>query len=296
QTAFHMRYMDQFYWSVDGGTLLGYQMPVSIVGLWPERYVPGPNAYWDFGLIWEYCPQAEICVIGDSDEFTMLELRDKAVAEDQIVLGHPEKKEIAERMVTWVTPYQQHFLKFPLTLHEADLPPGIDDARTKLRSFVDEVMLHTPPLPSHIKHSQWEYHWTDFQDARRLPNRIRSWCKIRLQPAETAAIALTHLIRRTFEKTFGRLRVALEKVFAATSLAKTTLAHFVVNATPLAKFVAKGKTFALRVQRKTIAICRPFARIVGDRIVRPVFRRLGLEIVKSTTLLAIQKTANEATL
>ena len=129
QTAFHMRYADQFYWSVDDGTLLGYQMPVSIVGLRPERYVAKPNSYWDFGLIWEYCPHADVCVIGDSDEFTMLELRDKSVAEDQVVAGPPDKKAIAELMVTWVTPYQQHFLKFPLTLHDRDLPPDVGDAR-----------------------------------------------------------------------------------------------------------------------------------------------------------------------
>jgi O-methyltransferase len=34
---------------------------------------------------------------------------------------------------------------------------------------------------------------------------------------------------------------------------------------------------------------------VADRYIRPPLRRLGLEIVKSTTLLAIQQTANEAT-
>ena len=71
-------------------------------------------------------------------------------------------------MVTWVTPYQQHFLKFPLMLHDRDLPPDIEDALAKLRSFVDEVMSHTPTLPSHIKHFQWEYHWAPFQDARLL--------------------------------------------------------------------------------------------------------------------------------
>src|SRR5262249_38870868 len=80
----------------------------------------------------------------------------------------------AERMVTWVTPYQRHFLNFPLTLHDRGLSPKIDDARVKLRSFVDEVMTNAPPLPSHIKHSQWEYHWHGFQDARRLSSRIRS--------------------------------------------------------------------------------------------------------------------------
>ena len=51
-----------------------YQMPVSIVGLRPQRHVAEPSSYWDFGLIWEYCPDAEVCVIGDSDEFTMLDV------------------------------------------------------------------------------------------------------------------------------------------------------------------------------------------------------------------------------
>src|SRR6516225_1833465 len=117
QLSFHMRYADQFYWSVDDCTLIGYQMPVSIVGLRPERYVAKPNSYWDYGLIWEYCPRAEICVIGDSDDFMMLELRNKGVAQDQIIPGPADKKAIAERMITWVTLYQQYFLNFPLTLH-----------------------------------------------------------------------------------------------------------------------------------------------------------------------------------
>src|SRR5262245_210412 len=190
QTSFHMRYADQFYWSVDDTTLIGHQMPVSIVGLRPERYLSEPNSYWDFGLIWEYCPNSEVCVIGDSDEFLMMELREKSVAEDQVVLGPPNKQEIAERMVTWVTPYQRHFLQFPLTLHDRDLPPTVEDARLKLRSFVDEVMLKAPQLPSHVKHSQWEYHWATFQDARRLPSRIRSWGKTRLQHAATVAIPI----------------------------------------------------------------------------------------------------------
>src|SRR5262245_42083455 len=190
QLAFHMRYADQFYWSVDDSTLVGYQMPVSIVGLRPERYVAEPNSYWDFGLIWEYCPRAEICVIGDSDDFVMLELRDKGVAEDQVVPGPPNKQAIAERMVTWVTPYQRHFLNFPLTLHGRDLPPTVDDARVKLRSFVDEVMVHVPELPSHINHSQWEYHWRHFRDARRLSSRIRSWGKTRQQHVATVATSI----------------------------------------------------------------------------------------------------------
>jgi FkbM family methyltransferase len=279
QTSFHMRYADQFYWSVDDGTLIGYQMPVSIVGLRPKRYVAEPKSYWDFGLIWEYCPRAEISVIGNSDDFMMLELRDRSVAQDQIVPGPLDKKEVAERMVTWVTPYQRHFLNFPLTLHDRDLPPTVEDARVKLRSFVDEVMSNTPPLPSHIKHSQWEYHWAAFQDARRLPNRIRSWGKTRLQHLATAVTPVARVTQRAFRRTVvSPLRAKLRRI----------------------ELRAELRTIEPRVERKAIEIYKPFARVVGNQYVRPALRWLGLEIVKSTTLSALQKTANlwasEATL
>jgi hypothetical protein len=257
QIAFHMRYADQFYWSVDDRTLLGYQMPVSIVGLWPQRHVPEPNSYWDFGLIWEYCPQADFCVIGDSDEFTMLELRDDSVAQDQIALGPLNKTEIAQRMVTWVTPYQQHFLKFPLTLHEGDLPPDIDNAHDKLRSFVDEVMSHAPPLPSHINHSQWNYHYAEFHQARRVSSRVRSWARRKLL---LAVVPIGQLVR----------------------YCRKTIAHH-------------RRKVTLQAQQKAIELCKPILRIGIDRYVRPAFRQLGVELVKSSNLLNIYSRSQEAT-
>jgi hypothetical protein len=266
QTSFHMRYADQFYWSVDDTTLIGYQMPVSIVGLRPERYLLEPNSYWDFGLIWEYCPKSEVCVIGDSDEFLMMELREKSVAEDQVVLGPPNKQEIAERMVTWVTPYQQHFLKFPLTLHDRDLPPNIDDARSRLRSFVDDVMSHTPALPSHIKHSQWEYHWAAFHNARRISSRIRAlisragaWIKIRLAHARSVVI--------------DGIRGPVTAVSA-----------------PFVDIALAVRRQAYEFGRGT---CLPVAIAAGERLLGPMLRRLGLQIVKSRNLFELLKEKDE---
>ena len=259
QSAFHMRYADQFYWSVDEGTLLGYQMPVSIVGLRPQRHVPEPSSYWDFGLIWEYCPDAEVCVIGDSDEFTMLELRDRSVAEDQVVPGVPDKKAIAELMVTWVTPYQQHFLKFPLALHDRELPPSTDDARIQLRSFMNEVMSHAPTLPSHIKHSQWEYHWAAFHDARRLSSRIRAWIEIRFHAARS-------IVLNVIRSAIGPLNAALDRM-----------------------------TMALREKAYQIAHdrCRPAAVALGKRVIVPVLRSFGLQIVKTRTVNELIKKSEE---
>ena len=257
QTAFHMRYADQFYWSVDDSTLLGYQMPVSIVGLWPERHVAEPTSYWDFGLIWEYCPRADVCVIGNSDEFTMLELRDDNVAQDQIALGPLDKAEIAQRMVTWVTPYQQHFLKFPLTLHERDLPSGIDEIRAKLQSFVDEVISNAPPLPSHIKHPQWEYHYAQFHDARRVSSRIQCWMR-------------------------GKLMVAVMPFAQFARYCRKRIARHC-------------RKVILLAQERAIDLGKPIVRIGIDRCVRPALRRLGAEVVTSTNLLDIYLRSQEAT-
>ena len=175
QDAFHLYQADQFYWALDDDTLLGHQMPVSIVGMRPERFLPEPNSLWDHGLISELCPTADVNVLGDSDEFLMLELRSGDVAADQIVRGRPDPKELANRMITWVTPYQASFARRPLTLHAANLPPSTEQARLELDNYVAAVLSHAPPFPSHLDHPQWMYHWPNFMRARHafLSSRLR---------------------------------------------------------------------------------------------------------------------------
>src|SRR5262245_8409582 len=167
QSAFHIRYMEQFYWLLDDATLLGHQMPVAIVGLRPECYVAEPNSYWDHGLMREFCPTAAPDVIGDSDEFLMIELREQDVAHDQILPGWPQARELGERMISWVTPYQRDFARYPLTLHAGELPADIEEGRRRLSAFVDEVLSYVPAdLPSHVLHPQWTYHLAGFTAAR----------------------------------------------------------------------------------------------------------------------------------
>jgi hypothetical protein len=84
---FHARYATQFYRRVDEDTLLGHQMPVAIVAMRPERYVREPNSYWDQGLMKEFCPESVVDIIGDSDDFLMIELREREVAKDAMLPG-----------------------------------------------------------------------------------------------------------------------------------------------------------------------------------------------------------------
>jgi len=186
QSAFFMRYQDQFYWQVDSSTLIGHQMPIAIVGMQPERYVAEPNSYWDHGLVREFFPTTEHLVIGDSDEFLMLELRGEQVAHDQKLTARPDASEIARNLRHFLTDYQRDMVHYPLTLHAADLPAATDAARVELRAFVDRVLAALPPvLPSHIGHPQWDYHRPGFMEARHkhLSRYLGSVTEIREPPA-----------------------------------------------------------------------------------------------------------------
>jgi hypothetical protein len=167
QREITLRYLDQFYWLVDDHTLVGHQMPIAIVGMRPQRHLVEPNSYWDHGLMREYCPDAQLCVIGDSDEFLMIELREKDVAQQLIESGRPAPEAIAERMVTFLTDYQRNCACHELTLHSREIPSDATPARQQLRSYVDEVLSHVPAfLPSHINHPQWDYHRPRFVEFR----------------------------------------------------------------------------------------------------------------------------------
>src|SRR5260221_7228407 len=186
QTVISIRYMDQFYWLLDSNTLLGHQMPVSIVGMRPERNLPEPNSFWDYGLIREFCPNTEHFVLGDSDEFLMMELRRGHVTEGWIVSGWPQPREIARNMISFATPYTKDMARHQLTLHSADLPDGIEEARAKLRAFVDSVFVHLPAvLPSHLGHPQFDYHWSSFMETRHkyLSTRLGSVTETEEPPA-----------------------------------------------------------------------------------------------------------------
>jgi hypothetical protein len=159
QDKLHFEYMDQAYWEVDDDTLLGHQMPVSLVAMRPEVVLADLNTFWDWGIVYEFCPSRQITVIGDSDEFLILELRDQVTHLDLVRPGPTTPKAAASRMTGYITQYQSDAGRFPLTLHAGALPDGIAEAHSSLQAFVDELISHFPSTPDdHRDHAQWRYH------------------------------------------------------------------------------------------------------------------------------------------
>lgn len=158
QDKFHFKYSDQFYWQIDENTLLGHQMPIALVAIRPEIVITDINTFWDWGVVYDFCPSKNLTVLGDSDEFLMLELREKSTHIDLLFLGPGSPEVKARAMAGYITQYQIDNAKFPLTLHAGDLPHDVDVARRSLCLAKDNVLKYVSSVPRHSSHAQWIYH------------------------------------------------------------------------------------------------------------------------------------------
>ena len=167
QRVFSVEWMDQFYWLVDERTLIAHQMPFAVVAMQPERVVTEMRTFWDYGIISEACPTTPRCVIADSDDYLMIELRTSDTARDQLCLGWPEPKQIAEKLARFTTKDPIELARYTLILHAGDLPAEIGEAAARLDRFVDEVLANLPPEPIHwVNHRIWAYHYPAFHQTR----------------------------------------------------------------------------------------------------------------------------------
>jgi len=164
QSIFEFEYADQFYWKVDAHTLIGHQMPIALIGMRPECELRDLNTFWDWGIVYEFCPSKRLTVIGDSDDFLIMELRSKGRSVESILFGRSSPKKVARRLEGHMTRYQSDNAQFELLLHSRELPSNLADARRRLRAYVDDVGRHLSSIPSYRgKHPQWTYHLRHFR-------------------------------------------------------------------------------------------------------------------------------------
>jgi hypothetical protein len=166
QRLFHQTWMDHYYWYVDENTLIGYQLPIAIVAIKPERVVTEPVVVWDYGFLPEAAPTAERHFIGDSDDFFMIEPQSRESGADMIRLGWISLDDIARNLSTWTTKEQRECGQQLLKIHAADLPADIDEVIAESRAYMAEIYSRLSPPVSHIGHP-YLGRWFDEAKARR---------------------------------------------------------------------------------------------------------------------------------
>src|SRR6266478_10078345 len=104
---------------------------------------------------------------------------------DQLCLGWPEPKQIAEKLARFTTKDPIELARYTLTLHAGELPAEIGDARVQLDSFVEAVLAELPPEPIHwVNHPIWAYHYPAFHQAREAFLARRAQTKASGEPGD----------------------------------------------------------------------------------------------------------------
>jgi hypothetical protein len=152
QKLCHQIWMDQFYWYVDEDTLIGYQWPVALVAIKPERVPTEPVLVWDYGFIPEAAPTAARHFIDDSDDFFMLEPQKRTTGEELVRLGWVSPDEIARDLSKWTTKEQRECGRQLLKIHAGDLP-NLESIVAESESYLAEIAARLSPQPQpHIGH------------------------------------------------------------------------------------------------------------------------------------------------
>jgi hypothetical protein len=184
QQLFRIHRYDQFYWYVNSQTLLGRQMPIAMVYMRPERVLTEMPTFWDYGVISEYCPGIKPCVLADSDEFLMAELRTFNTFSELLHLGWPSVDEIAADLSFFTTQDHRDYGRHSLVLHSADLPANFDQQRQDFDLFIDKIYQKLSPPISYKDHHFWAALFPQFaarqaELAQELKDRMRRRVEIR---------------------------------------------------------------------------------------------------------------------
>jgi hypothetical protein len=172
QPLFNIGLFDQFYWYVDRNTLIGRQMPIAVVYMRPERALTELATFWDYGMVSELCPNLTPCVLGDSDDFVMAELRTSSTFRERHRIGRPPPKEMAAHLSTHITKDHRDYGRYSLVLHSQDLPDTVAAGEQQLARFVDEVYRYLSPPLNHLGHPFWTQAYPPFIASRHARKQL----------------------------------------------------------------------------------------------------------------------------
>jgi hypothetical protein len=164
-------------------------MPIAVIYMRPEHVLTEMPTFWDYGVISEYSPTTEPCVLGDSDDFLMAELRSEGTFRELLHLGWPTAAEIAADLSSFTTQDHRDYGRHTLVLHSGELPSDLDTPKRELAKFVDSVYDRLTPPISYRDHPFWKPQFPLFlarhkqeQQSRQTREAIRQRLLLREDP------------------------------------------------------------------------------------------------------------------
>jgi hypothetical protein len=147
---------NQIYWQVDGQTLLARHFLIFMVAIRPEVPLGPVASYCDYGFVPALVPSGGMMVLGDSDEFFMMELQATDQEKQFLRPGRASVGQIAQGLMGWTTAEHRRVAGFEIVFRAGALPQDFDAARARFAAFMGQLGRHLtlPPL-DHRNHPYW---------------------------------------------------------------------------------------------------------------------------------------------
>jgi hypothetical protein len=163
---------NQCYWQVDENTLLGRYHLIFMLAISPEKPLSEVNSYCDYGFVPEMVPSGKFHMIGDSDEFFMLELAPTTQEREFLYCGKAPMSDIASALSLWTTKEHRNFATVDTVFHASELPPELAKVRQQADDYVSRLqsMMRREPV-THVDHHYWVSgvaSWELLREAMRL--------------------------------------------------------------------------------------------------------------------------------
>jgi len=172
QHSFHSTHPNQFFWQIDQHTLLGRYYLIFMLCLKPERIIDSINSFCDYAFIPEMCPSGNEAVMGDSDDFFMLELQERAQEALMLRMGQQSEEKTIKSLRQWTTREHRRAAGYDIVFHTKDIPSTIGRYKKEAKSFIERLNNQLGPPTPHEGHRYWirgREAWRNYRKALKAP-------------------------------------------------------------------------------------------------------------------------------
>jgi hypothetical protein len=156
QKDYHTVHPNQLFWRVDESILLGRYFLIFMLAFRPQKVIRAINSWCDYGFVPEFCPGTPTKVLGDSDEFLMIETQEKTKEKELLRYGSLNPKGVKKSLDEWLTPGHLQNFQHEIIFHTKDLPEKVAKAKNDFKSFIENIAWKKIRLHSHQNHFYWK--------------------------------------------------------------------------------------------------------------------------------------------
>jgi hypothetical protein len=158
---------NQLFWQVDENTVLGRYFLIFMLCLKPEHVIHEVKGFCDYSFIPEFCPSGDEVVMGDSDDFFMLEIQSRTQETSMLRQGVLTYRKIAQSLSQWATAEHRRAASYDIVFHSEELPAELTRVKQEADEVVESINRFFKKPKSYLNHFHWIMGVEAWKDHRR---------------------------------------------------------------------------------------------------------------------------------